>query len=72
MGGNMKFRISRASDGNPYFPRTGPKVEQAYQEGEDWYIDIKTLEDLMQLIDDCGEELIIGNSEIIIYDDRVE
>lgn len=39
---------------------------------EDWYIEINYLHDLMELIEDCGYRLVIGNESIIIYDDYLE
>ena len=39
---------------------------------EDWYIEINYLHDLMQLIEDCENDLVINTEQIIIYDDYLE
>lgn len=39
---------------------------------EDWYIEINFLHELMELIEDCGNSLVIDNEKIIIYDDYLE
>ena len=69
----MKFRIERTS----YFDNQKP-CEQAYQDGKDkygydiWVVDINTLEDLLSLKESVGEELIVGDGYIEIYDDYRE
>lgn len=37
-----------------------------------WYVDINTLEDLMNLENEVCHDLIVGSEEILIYDDYVE
>ena len=72
----MKFEIERAS--NYGFGSEKPSVKNAYKEQDKeyphlhhWYIDIYTLEELMNLIDDEGK-IIVDKGEIIIYDDYLE
>lgn len=36
-----------------------------------WYVDINTLEDLLNLENEVNNRLIIDNEEIIIYDDYI-
>lgn len=82
----MKFRIKRTSD---FFAVENKPSKNAYggkplKEDSDkhiWYIDINTVEDLIQLRDEVEEPLIIntawedelnGMPEIEIYDDYRE
>ena len=72
----MKFRIDRASptgDGNPQLRPTFSVVK----EGDEWFVEIETIERLMELIDsEC--DVIVGSggsgsyNRITIYDDYVE
>lgn len=39
---------------------------------EDWYIEINFLHDLMELIEDCGNSVVVDTEKIIIYDDYLE
>ena len=72
----MKFEIERAS--NCGFGSEIPPIKNAYKEQDKkhshlhhWYIDIYSLEELMNLIDDEGK-IIVDKSDIIIYDDYLE
>ena len=60
----MKYEISRSSD------RWGKKqpCEKAYKENDTWYIDINSLEELNELIDEVKEKVIIGCDDVEIYD----
>ena len=42
------------------------------EEGVDWLIEINTLDELLDLRKEVGEELIIGDGTIEIYDTRRE
>lgn len=46
--------------------------EKAYKENDKWYIDINSLEELNELIDEVKEKVIIGCDDIEIYDDYRE
>lgn len=63
----MKFKIRRASKwvGDP-------NVEGAFVEGDDYYIEVATLEDLMQIIENNGSDVVMGSKHITIYDDYIE
>ena len=60
----MKYKISRSSD---WFGKKQP-CEKAYKENDTWYIDINTLEELNELIDEVETKVIIGGDDIEIYD----
>ena len=60
----MKYKISRSSD---LWDKKQP-CEKAYKENDTWYIDINTLEELNELIDEVKTNVIIGGDDIEIYD----
>ena len=64
----MKYEISRSSD---WWGEKQP-CEKAYKENDKWYIDINSLEELNELIDEVKEKVIIGCDDIEIYDDYRE
>ena len=64
----MKYVISRTSD---WMGKTQP-CSKAYKENDKWYIDINSLEELNELIDEVKEKVIIGCDDIEIYDDYRE
>ena len=72
----MKFEIGRAS--NYCFVSEIPPIKNAYKEQDKkhshlhhWYIDIYSLEELMNLIDNEGM-ILLDKGDIIIYDDYLE
>lgn len=72
----MKFQIRKASDGvvkpcgNAYRDvATSTNKQFTY---EAWFVDINSLEALMELVAEVGSELIIDADNIKIYDDFVE
>jgi hypothetical protein len=62
----MRFAIRRVSwwandpDNSP--------CASAIWDGEQWYVELGTLEDLMASIDESGDNLIVSRDEIEIYD----
>ena len=72
----MKFSVSRASHiekKNPHLPPSFSVVK----EGNDWLVEIETIDRLRELIDSQGgvvirAGLIGGYYRIMIYDDYVE
>ena len=63
----MKIKIRRASKW------TGdPNVEGAFAEGDNYYIEVSTLEELMQIIESNGSDVVMGSKHIMIYDDYIE
>lgn len=80
----MKFEIKRAShtiiDDMPDY--LGPDVKNAYKEvivpyvGSEgyagWFIEIRTLEELIALQEEVGKDLIFNNHSVWIYDDYME
>lgn len=77
----MKFIISRASDyGWREYEKGAPINGACQEEGEDrWIIDVQTLDQLLEMIDQDGHSLIIakcmsngGMPDITIYDALVE
>ena len=71
----MEFRVIRSSQWSDEKPRN---VKEAYQKGENWYIKIGKLEDLIDFYNKYGS-LIIGSNwdnekemQIEIYDDYRE
>ena len=71
----MEFRVIRSSQWSDEKPRN---VKEAYQKGENWYIKIGKLEDLIDFYKKYGS-LIIGSNwdnekemQIEIYDDYRE
>jgi hypothetical protein len=65
----MKFRITRTSDCR------GKPCDGAIKEGEDWFIALGTLDDLMELVK-AQDEIIVSFRncipELEIYDDYRE
>lgn len=64
----MKYKISRSSD---WWGEKQP-CEKAYKENGTWYIDINSLEELNELINEVETKVIIGGGDIEIYDDYRE
>lgn len=69
----MKYRITRTSSS---WVRTEPPCKQAYEEGGIdkygemiWFVDIESLEDLHNLINEVGSAIILDDTSIEIYDD---
>ena len=69
----MKYRITRTSS---RWVRTEPPCKHAYEEGGIdeygemiWFVDIESLEDLHNLINDVGHAVILDDTSIEIYDD---
>lgn len=68
----MKYRITRTSA----FKSTEPPCKQAYEEGGIdkyggmiWFVDIESLEDLHNLINEVGSAIILDDTSVEIYDD---
>lgn len=65
----MKFGITKTSN---VISTSKPKpTEKAYSEGKKWYIEINTLEEIINLSRETRKELIINTDEepyIEIYD----
>jgi hypothetical protein len=64
----MKFEINRATD---IFGKV-PPCEGAIRDGDEWVIEINTLEDLMALMQVVGFELVLSTKRITIYDTYIE
>lgn len=67
----MRYRVTRTSDFlNEEKPCSkAKKFKLPTEEHSLWYIDINTLDDLRNLIDEVGHSLVIDNYSIEIYDD---
>lgn len=65
----MKFEILRASDTSSKAPAP---CDGAFLEGNEWVIEINTLEELLALQNKVGNDLIVNNKQIWIYDDYME
>lgn len=68
----MEFRLVRASD---VMGRADPlpgKTRSTGGDCPDYLITINTLEELMALQAEVGEDLIVGASDLWIYDDYME
>ena len=67
----MKYRITRTSD---WYCREKP-YSKAYQDGFDkydhriWFVEIKSLEDLHNIIQESDSKVIVFDDCIEIYDD---
>lgn len=64
----MKYKISRSSD---WWGIKQP-CQKAYKKNDKWYIDIDSLEEIQELINEVKTEVIIGFDDIEIYDDYRE
>lgn len=62
----MKYKIWRASDYGDNQP-----TQESQKEGKEWFIDINSLKDLTRLVDKEGD-IVLGEDEIIIYDNYLE
>jgi hypothetical protein len=63
------FRIGRASD---HAEKKQP-CANAVRDGDEWVVELHSLDDLLALIAETKRELIVGHEpSIIIYDDYVE
>lgn len=65
----MKFEISRASSG--WGDKT-PPCKGAAKKGENYEIEVSSLEELIAIIAEVKTDLIVSRDSILIYDDRVE
>jgi hypothetical protein len=66
----MKFRISRTSEGRGQQPKP---CKNATLEGDKWYIELNTLDELVALAKEVDEEIIIGkDNDLEIYNDYRE
>lgn len=73
----MIFKIARVSDG---YKAENPPCEGAIQTGiktvakdtlaPEWAVEIKSLSELMEVIDEVGD-VIINRESIVIYDDHL-
>ena len=63
----MRFKISRASS---LFDKEQP-FEGAMRDGDDWYIEVGSLDALQSLIAKVGT-VVVGRTDIMIYDDYIE
>lgn len=76
----MKFEVKRASHSWPLTDK--PPCEGAVKDGEEWFIEIPTLEDLMAFEDLHGSivisksvDMMLGRNDvrsILIYDNYIE
>lgn len=72
----MKIRISRASQ--PGRPCKSPPCEGAFQDGDLWFIEMSSLEEVLRLVDAVGGLIFDrftqddGDYSILIYDDYIE
>jgi hypothetical protein len=64
----MKYKISRTSN---WWGVEQP-CKKAYKENHEWYIDINSIEEIQELIDEVKTQVIIGFNDIEIYDDYRE
>ena len=64
----MKFELIRASD----YSGKAPPHPKAVREGDEWFIEIGTLEELTQLEADVGCGIILYPGQIWIYDSYME
>lgn len=77
----MKFHITRASC---YGEDNNPPVEKSYQENGNWFINIDSIDQLIEIIDkehkiilnkkqfiECKDKIVYGIG-ITIYDDYIE
>ena len=56
-----KFRIYTTSDWTPH----EPPVANAYKEGEDWFVDIATIDELLALWENAGQyEVILAKDKL--------
>lgn len=71
----MLFEIDRASHDSRALRELKP-YDQAFRKDGDnqkWWVEVKSLEDLLALRDAIGEELILGDcNTITIYDTNIE
>lgn len=72
----MKFKLEKAScwgsfNGNEIHKKFNPRLEKINERIEGCFIDINSLEDLMEFIKLYGE-IVIGEEQILIYDDYIE
>ena len=70
----MKYEITKTSD---WWSKEKPcskaeKLKLPTKEDYCWYVDINTLDDLRNLIDEVKHPLVIDNYSIEIYDDYRE
>lgn len=71
----MKFRVIRASRDLDEHKGISP-TPSAVQDGDEWFVELPTIEALMALRKEAGADLIIGSMrqqpDIWIYDDYME
>jgi hypothetical protein len=75
----MRFKVSRAGGwyaGSPKEPPCAGAVLEEIDDGADmaWFIELETLEDLVQLCETLGFDIILRRDplELVVYDDYVE
>ena len=75
----MQFKIRRASTIGFGSDSDKKPIEQAYKKNNNWYVDINSLSELLDLENEEGSIIIQDNYEweedgktIIIYDDYLE
>jgi hypothetical protein len=66
----MRFQVMRASNWDDDFV----PCEGAVHDGDDWWIEIATLDDLLAFIakNNTGNGIIIDQHSLLIYDDYIE
>jgi hypothetical protein len=67
----MKFEIRRVGS-PPGCPIEGAYPGRPRNAGEEWFIDITTLEELLSLCDNAKDDLVVNRNLIVIYDDYME
>lgn len=70
----MKLSISRSSCPRYYrsrYQNSQPCEEAVFSNGE-WWVDLNSLNDLIKLVDKCGEIIVREDNKLEIYDDRRE
>jgi hypothetical protein len=71
----MKFQISQASD--CWSDTVGETVKEAFKDGDDWFVEITTIQELISFQEKYGDivirnNLLTDNKEIVLYDDYLE
>lgn len=67
----MRFKIDRAR--TPHRDRhLEPPVASAKRAGDDWVVELGSLDDLMALMNESGFDLIVRPDRITLYDDYIE
>jgi hypothetical protein len=71
----MKFQVSQASD--CWTDTVGETVKEASNEGDDWFVEINTIQELISVQEKYGDivirnNLLTDNKEIVLYNDYLE